>query len=513
MINLILDIIKDYGFDKTSIDESFERLVINASSSNLINIDKNFIKKINNQFLSKRECILDFILTINENDIIYDFENPSLFWEQYSDAIDFNDMNSDCNCKLSIITKKYIKDKILSIYHFDSFLKYIDTINFNDILNIFYDYKYTYFEILDNSFDINSHTNMFYFYSVGQSIYEHFDKNNSQKVLEIQHQNCIFANRILFDFEPNNFNLIGNSNNKLHLFFKKLLIIFSLISVFDNSEIKENNLELSLCGKSILNFKIDCKNIILDKAYVYYEIFNWIYQKGNAIDKLLVTRNVLFVNIFRNNTILLPNTILATIKSNYKIYTQDNYAEYVSSKTTAISTLLDIQKQISELSNNLTDNFIKNITMFCTFIFTIIILNSVNNGKFSEIFTKEITLISTCLIMISIIFLVYTLIDINSKKENLISLQKNIKLIYNDILSPETLDEIVDKNAYYITSQNELNKRINIYKYLWLIVISAFSIATLALGWKHFLFVFEYVKNFIQYLLTILIRKSFTYEK
>lgn len=497
MINSIINLIQDSDSLHITIEENFERLSINASSQSLINLSENYIDLINQRFLNNRDCLIDFAIIINDNQINCDLENFGEFWEEYTETLKFHETDTLCKCNLTIGIKKCIRNSTLSIYSLDSFYNYINALNLSSILSLLAKKKYNYFEIIDSSVNLNCYSNMFYFYTQGTHINHQFDKNSSKEILDSRIQNCNYSNTLYLNFEPNNFKLVGTHTTQLNSIFEKILIIFSLISIFDISAIKENNIELSLCGKAVQNFNLDYKLINTDELHVYYEIFQWIYEKENILDKLLICKNVLLVNLYRKIKLDIPSNLLSTIKSNFKIYIQDNYEKYVSSKTTAITTLLDIQKQISELSNNVTDNFIKNITIICTFIFTIVIVKPIESGKLTDIFTKDITGISIALTSLSIIFLIYTLSDTKSKKDNLYSLQVNINQLYNDILSTETLDEIVTNNQYYINSKKQLDIKIHKYTILWSLVILLFFLLTLILGWNHFYYVFNFIYTLI----------------
>ncbi|OPJ58144.1 hypothetical protein [Clostridium chromiireducens] len=497
MINSIINLIQDSTSINISIKEDFERLSINASSNSLINLKENCVDLLKHQLLNSRDYILDFIISINDNPIHYDLENFQEFWEEYSEISELHITDTECKCELNITIKKHHENNILSVYSLDSLCNYINSLNLTSILSLLAKKKYSYFEIIDESLYINCYSNMFYFYTKGTSINPQFEKNSSKEILDISTQNCSYANRLQLDFEPNNFKFSGSINPQLNNLFEKILIIFSLILIFDISHIKENKIELSLCGKTVQNFIIDYTSVNAVNLNIYYAIFEWVYSKENVVDKLLICRNVLLINLYRKETLDIPCNLLSTIKSNFKIYIQDNYEKYVSSKTTAITTLLDIQKQISELSNNLTDNFFKNITIICTFVFTIIIVKPIGDGKLTNIFTKDVTLISIALTILSIIFLKYTLIDIDSKKNNLYLLQTNINKIYTDILSTETLDEIVTNNEYYLNSKLQLDKKIHDYTILWSLVILLFFLLTLVLGWDHFYYVFNFIYSWI----------------
>lgn len=485
MLKSIMKIIKINNCLNIEINETVDRVNITASAQNIIKISKENIILINENISNDRDVIIDFIISINGNNINFSGEN---FYELYSDYEEILDMNNDKSCvsELKICIKKIIENRVLSIYSLKSFLKYVNSISCYSFLELLNKKKYCYFEILDKGLEINCYTNMFYFYTKGLSINNEFDEIISKHILDTQLQNCSYANRSAISFEPYNFKLEGMYNKDIGEIFQKLTIIFSLITIFDISEIKSDNIEISLYGKSVQSFNLNYKETNFDDLNYYYSIFKWIFEKENITDKLLIVRNVLSINLYGKIILEVPQNIISTIKSNYKIYLHDNFEKYVSSKSIAISNLLDIQKQILDLSNNLTDNFFKNIIAICSFIFTLIIVNPISDGNLTDIFTKDITIISLVLTIFSIIFLVYNLYDINSKKENLYLLHENINTIYSDILSEETLNEIINNNNYYKESKQKLDKKIKILTILWGIIIFTFFILTIILGGKHF---------------------------
>lgn len=497
MINDVIKSIQSNININIDIDENFKTLKITSSSNSKIKLVDRCISILTNNLINKRDTLIDFIIKINTNPIIYDFDNPNSFWSEYKSFMDnIDDDDFVVEYKLEITIKKTPKNNVLSIYSLDCFTKYLNTLKFSDIFKLLYKYKNISFEILDKSVSINSCTNSFYFYTCHKEQYTLINSEN--KLLDFHSENCNFLNRINFQFEPNDFKLNINYNNDLCKLFNKMYITFCLIYIFDVSEIKDNTLELLLYGKVMNKFTIDLKQVDFDNLNIYTDIFNWIYNSKNIVDKLLIARNVLLVNLIKESSIDIPSSILSTIKSNFKIYTTDNYEKYVNSKTSAIANLLDIQNKIFELSDKLSENFIKNITAVGSFIFTVIVLNQVGNGTFTDIFSKDVTLISIMLIILSFIFLNYTLNDIKTKKKNLKSLQNNINKIYKDILSKETLDEITEKNEYYSETITLLDIKIKSHTRKWILCIIIFWITTVILGWTHYLYVINYIINHIK---------------
>lgn len=489
-------IFEDYKNDLIfEFKETFNQLDITINSPSLITLKKNFLEIINSQ-LGEFDNLIDFNINIDGNTILYNYKDPHEFWSEIQGAIDYCDDITSCKCTVKILIKKNRNLNKLSIYYIDIFFDYLNSLNLNSLLELLYKYKYTYFIIYNNA-SINCGTNMFRFCSFNCNNNYIFDTNSSNDCMDFILKNCNFANRSSYYFEPANFNIDDSAPDSIKNLFNKLIAIFSLISLFDISSISDNDLTLTLTGNTIYNITIEYSSISLDKYLNFFNIFNWVHKGNNNSDKLLIARNVLLANLYEKTLLELPQNILGTVKSNYKIYSKDNYEKYASAKSTSINTLLDLQNQLSNLSNTLTDNFSKNLIFISTFIFSTVIINSMNNGKFTDIFTKEITLILIGLIFISILLLYYTRADIKSKRRIIDSLQSNIRTIYSDILSEETMDDIIDNNEYYKTLNLELDKRINLYTFFWWIIIIIFLFLTITVGWKHFLWVINYIKDFV----------------
>ena len=113
---------------------------------------------------------------------------------------------------------------------------------------------------------------------------------------------------------------------------------------------------------------------------------------------------------------------------------------------------------------------------------TIIIVNSINDGKFKDIFTKDITYISLFLLIVSLLYLIYTCHEYNSNKKRIETIYNRQKENYKDILTETEVNELLKNNEYYNTDMDNANTKRKFYCILWCIFLFVFLILLFILG-------------------------------
>lgn len=492
---LNLNDMEDY---KYNIYENFDEFILTISSQNII-LSEN-IEDIINNFIDKRDYLLELKFSINGGEPTILCENKYReFIEDCSTNKYYKDNDSDIE-ELNLYIKKVYKNKLISIYSLDEFSDYLYSLSLHDLLKKFSKYDgYINFVLIKETSSINSSSNMISFISsldYNKTNYNPIENDILNKRLQI----CNFENNTEFNFEPFNFKLDNSINNKLDLLFEKLSIIFSLISIFDLSFIESNHVQLTLLGKIYKKYTLDFNTLNIENLSNIYKIFKWVYGDKNINDRILIARNVLGSYLISNNDIQISSDILKAIESNHKIYLKENFEQYVNIKNNIIDSLLQVEAEIIALLNSFTDNFIKNIIAICTFIFSIIILNSFSDKKFDNIFTKDITIISLAIIFLSFIFLYATCKDIKFKYEIVQKITNNISLNYKDLLTDNEVDKIFTDYQSITYVKSSLFKKINFFKTLWIIVLVIFFIVTFILGFKHFYYCFNKIMEFLIYI-------------
>ncbi|MDG6893969.1 hypothetical protein G6Z26_04465 [Clostridium perfringens] len=479
--------------------ESFDKVEIKIESLN-INFIYDELYTIHN-LISPRDHILDLKFRIKDSEpIILSQGNFKNFIDDVNSEKDYKDSNELEVLEFSI--KKNLTNSFLSIYSLEEFSKFLNSLTLENLLKIINnylsanDFKHLYFLVLDEvKKHINSHSNIFSFVSSNDSVI------NTDfiycKTLDERFKFCKFENHSEFKFDPYDFKIDNPFFDSIDLIMEKLCIIFSLISIFDSSKIENDNINLTLYGKIYKNFSINFRTFDISNLTYTFDIFTWIYNDKNIVDRIMISRNVLSKYLLPMNELNITKDIVKAIKSNYKIYLKENFEQYVSIKNNIIDSLLKVETETISLLNSFTDNFIKNMGAICTFIFSAIILNSFSDKKFENIFTKDITFISVILIIISILFLVLTYKDIMFKYKIVNKITENISLNYKDLLDIEEVDKIFSSYDSITSVDTSFKKRINYYTCAWIIVIILISIITFVLGFQHFKYCWDSILNFV----------------
>lgn len=102
-----------------------------------------------------------------------------------------------------------------------------------------------------------------------------------------------FHDQVRYQLLPDDFQLdINFEGNPLSEIFNRLVNILSLVYLSSSASLNHEILEIHIAGQRILEFQYQCSLIAANPEL--YKIYNWIYTDGNATDKALIARNILF---------------------------------------------------------------------------------------------------------------------------------------------------------------------------------------------------------------------------
>jgi hypothetical protein len=443
-------------------------------------IDLSFFTKIN-ELICSRDSIYSLSLILDENEPITYESNEDDFIEQIN-----SDINYIGNIKRLTLNVKIIKatvDSTITIYNLDAFTNYLYALNLSELINSLYFVSkndYLHFEIKNTDSNFVSYSNRFCFKAYGSLFEKNFDNytDNVKKRKSI----CNFGNDESFDFEPSNFDFSCQISEKIDILFTKLKIIYSLIYIFNVSRIKEDFLFLQITGYKSSSFTVDFNSININNTIHYYDIYKWIYMNGSIGDRIDIARNIISVYLINSPGIGINNTALDAIKSNYNIYLTENVEKYLELKSKLVESLFSINKLINDISDSITSGFIKNIGAIGAFVISAIITNSFSEKRLSNIFTRDISIISLGLIGVSSLYLAYTLKDVKSKVKNLIITYYRLKTSYNGILVRKDINNIFNKDRYLKKDIKNIKSKIKFYVKLWILVLIIFLFVVLYLG-------------------------------
>lgn len=463
------------------ISETFYKLNIEVIIDSFYKINPEFISAILSSVPS-RDSIFSFLLVYNDL-VDTELENNDIdkFLGDVNDNIAICDEITSTKIKLEI--SKCIDQPYVSIYSLECFSNYLKSLKVQELLNTLSSKAKLgniVFEIIDYNSKILANSPSITF--AGKSVLFNKDIIKDSSLVNSFKSICNFQTNIEYTFTPDDFCITENVSTEIDLIFNKLKIIYSLIYIFDISNLDGNSLSLNLNGCKCLEIKLSLENLNYDNLKVYYDIYKWLYTDGNINDKIGITRNVLSLYLKNSNSIGLDNSAFTAIQSNYAIYLKDNVEKYLEVKSKIIDTSLSTNTQISQLVDTLASNFIKNLGAIGTFIITIVVMKTLDDKKFEDIFTTDMSIISFILVLISVIYLKYTLKEYDYNKNRIKIFYDRLKLSYTDILVPKDIETIFNKDEYFNEDLKSADEKVNSYKKSWCIMLLTFEIGVIILG-------------------------------
>lgn len=463
-----LDVANDC-LDNITAEENFSMFIITAKYLGLPSITKEIVDTIQEN-IEALKCTLNLEMTINDTTLqLHDTE--SFFAELETYKLIFQPIDETI-IKVEVV--KNLKDNKFLVFDMEKFSEFLNKLSLSEIINNFYELKKkSIFSIeVINANELYSASSMFCFKS--RDISNDRVLKGNKCVLEERKAVCNFFNEDEFQFIPEDFDFSSEFNSTFSFLAKKLVIAYSLISLFNYSVIKNNKIELTLNGYKTHAFMLDFNDMRYENLIVYYDIYKWVYNDKNIGEKIELARNIISLYLNNKETLVIDDSIIQAIKSNYNIYLKDNIEKYFEIKSHAVEEILKMTDEIRETASNITDNIINNLKVVGTFIITVTIMNSLSDKKLDNIFTKDISLLSFGLVILSVIYLIYSIRDTYDKRKNIIIKYYRLKFSYNDILVKKDIETIFKKDMLIRKDIKKLDKRIERYKNLWIVLILVF---------------------------------------
>lgn len=276
--------------------------------------------------------------------------------------------------------------------------------------------------------------------------------------------------------------LMDSTSNVISLLFRKACVVLSMLYVCDSTKI-DDDVEFHLCGYKTLRTKLSAlklNDLEIDDLYCekWYDIYNWAYSGGYTLDRLSISRNIISLNCNANNIVSINESTFRSIKSNFKIFEQDNVRQYIKVRNEVSNMLISMQKEINTIVDGFTSDFKKNIIAVSTFFLTVIVVRVISKGDFTGGFTTPVMILSIIYLCISLGLLYYSRIELDRKKNLFAKHYDQIKERYKILLSDEELKEMFeDSDPNKLQSHaNYIEWQKNVYTKIWLGSIVALTL-------------------------------------
>lgn len=276
--------------------------------------------------------------------------------------------------------------------------------------------------------------------------------------------------------------LMDSTSNVISLLFRKACVVLSMLYVCDSTKI-DDDVEFHLCGYKTLRTKLSAlklNDLAIDDVFCekWYDIYNWAYTGGYTLDRLSISRNIISLNCNTNNIVYINESTFRSIKSNFKIFEQDNVRQYIKVRNEVSNMLISMQKEINTIVDGFASDFKKNIIAVFTFFLTVIVIRVISKGDFTGGFTTPVMFLSIIYLCISSGLLYYSRIELDRKKKLFEKHYDQIKERYRILLSEEELREMFeDSDPNKLQSHaNYIEWQKNVYTKIWIGSIAALGL-------------------------------------
>lgn len=221
----------------------------------------------------------------------------------------------------------------------------------------------------------------------------------------------------------------------------KTCLAFTWMHVADYVEFKTNNVTFNLNGLRSYSCDIPNDNIIAQpydagsiKAMV--DIFQWCYSEGNFMDKMMIVRNILSVNL-RQDTLSIPSNTFVSVLSNFKIFQKENVDRYLKMRNDLSDKLIGLQREINKLADDYLSEYKKNIVAFLSFVVPMIVVRAMAKGEMIDVFSPSILIVMLASALVSYIYFLYTQGEYKSREKMMKRQFVQMKERYREVLSEE----------------------------------------------------------------------------
>lgn len=407
----------------------------------------------------------DLSFKIGENDELnLKTKSTSIFFQEVVKERDFVE---DELVLFKLEIKKNIRQSI-NIYDFKSFNNFWKSTSLISLLNLFKSNQSSLGQL--NFILIEKEVSSFYSQNI---IFSSKPINSEYPLNNTISENCHFGNVKEYPFNPYFFNLKvrPKEENSISDKLDKLSLMFCIVSIFDITAIKDSKLYYKLNGYKSYEGYIDVENLDKNQNEIYFKIFDWTYSENSKIsDKIGLARNIISLSL-KEDDISITESVYLSIQSAYRTYLRDNISKYIEIRNKIVDELGWISQKAGEIVGNYLSSYQKSIFTFLSFFISVFLLRFLGRKEVEEVFSKDVTIFSFSFLLLSIVYLVFSIWNIYLEKTRLIRKYDNLKNRYTDLLTSNDINRILKDDEEFNYELSFIDKRIWIYTALWIITI------------------------------------------
>ena len=300
----------------------------------------------------------------------------------------------------------------------------------------------------------------------------------------------------------------SQKEGELAKYFRQACLLLSACYVADFSGVEKNAWRIRISGfKTLFSEGNVAKvpDLAFDGTSVdqWFDIYDWCYTGGYTSDRLTIARNIISLNCPDFSKLELNKSTLDAIKSNFRIFEQDNVRQYIKVRKDVSSDLLALQDKINSIVEGFTGDFRKSVVGLGTFFLTLVVVRVIAGGQWYEPFSNQIVALSLIFLALSVVILVYSRKTLDKKEQLYTKHYGQLRERYKQLLSTEEADKIFedDDPNKLATHSNYIQWQKNRYTWIWALTLVAFFVFLVA-AWCYNLFETTNICKIIKCILT-----------
>ena len=380
--------------------------------------------------------------------------------------------------------EKNNRDNVLSVYDYELFVNYLKTLHVSEFIGAIKS------ELKDSLFFEVETGPCNYFSTQSIALIKKGDAIPSLK--RVEHVNgrydqcgryCQWTSKLPALLPEDLYEAGNRTGGELSTIFSQICLLLSACYVADFSSVDKTQLKIRISGFKTLVSEFD-KVKVCDLAFdeksveQWFAIYDWCYTGGYTSDRLTIARNIISLNCPNFEKLELNKSTLGAVKSNFRIFEQDNVRQYIKVRKDVSSDLLTLQDKINSIVEGFTGDFRKSVVGLGTFFLTLVVVRVVAGGHWYEPFCNQIVMLSFLFLVLSAVVLVYSRKTLDKKEQLYAKHYGQLRERYDKLLSKEEADKIFedgDPNKLG-THSNYIKWQKNRYTCIWALTLVAFFV-------------------------------------
>ncbi|MEC7307411.1 MULTISPECIES: hypothetical protein [Vibrio] len=171
-----------------------------------------------------------------------------------------------------------------------------------------------------------------------------------------------------------------------------------------------------------------------------FEVMTWVFEDDSYNIKKAIFNNVMSMQASTLSAI--NNELLSVLKSNLRILYKDKFSDYLEAKNGITDFLFELSNKLKDQINSNTNASTRSILAVMSFYFTSTIFTAIDKGKFVNVFTYEVSVMSTVFVLGAMIYLAFQQRQFENYLTFHLSQKKEFQDRYKDIFSSEELKRL-----------------------------------------------------------------------